>query len=382
MSDSPSSSFQEQLTPLGSGAAEPRLLADGGQTAGRNLMTATLIRALLVEDNPGDARLLRESVIEVAAPQLAWTHVERLAEALHQLDEASFDVMLLDLSLPDTQGFDTFARAHAHHPDLPVVVLTGLDDEAMAIRTVQEGAQDYLVKGRIDGAALVRSLRYAIERCRVLRALQESERRFREMAEQLRLSVREAHHRIKNNLQAISDLLYLELTASTISPEDALRGSIERIQAIATVHDLLSQDEDVRVVDARAVLERLAPIVLRSNGKGARSIAVKLEAQPVSLSAKRATVLALIVNELVSNAVKHAYKEGKAGELALSLRQESEELVLRVRDHGPGLPPGFSLSTHSHVGLDVVRTLAERDLDGCFTLSSQDGVLAEVRFMW
>jgi two-component sensor histidine kinase len=93
-------------------------------------------------------------------------------------------------------------------------------------------------------------------------------------------------------------------------------------------------------------------------------------------------VLALIVNELVSNALKHAFKEGKGGKIDLSLRQESEELVLRVQDNGPGLPENFSMETHSHVGLDVVRILAERDLDGAFTLTSRHGVRAEVRFVW
>src|SRR5207302_4577298 len=94
-----------------------------------------------------------------------------------------------------------------------------------------------------------------------------------EKSEQLKLSIREAHHRIKNNLQAISDLLYLELAAGNSSPEDALRESMERIQAIATVHDLLSQDADVRVVDARSVIERLVPMALRSNGLPDGSVA-------------------------------------------------------------------------------------------------------------
>src|SRR5207302_5285814 len=85
----------------------------------------------------------------------------------------------------------------------------------------------------------------------------------REKSEQLKLSVREAHHRIKNNLQAISDLLYLELTAGNSSPEDALRESMERVQAIATVHDLLSQEGDVRLVDAGSVVQRLVPMALR-----------------------------------------------------------------------------------------------------------------------
>jgi PAS domain S-box-containing protein len=638
------------------------------------------IRVLLVEDNPGDARLLREAVGEVTGPDLEWVTVERLGEAIRRLPEEQLDVILLDLSLPDSHGFETFARAVEAAPDLPIVVLTGLDDEDLAVRTVQAGAQDYLVKGHLDGHLLVRAIRYAIERRRSVHALEESERRFRaifdqtfefigmlapdgtlleanhaaleyvgaepaqvighpfwetpwwahdpelkawvrgaiaeaasgkfvrrevehpgadgvvrpfdfslkavrdesgrvallipegrdiserkraemrlaaqhavtrvlaesatlaeatprllqcicesmewelgeiwavdretnelrcvdlwhtaspgmddfaaadreitfppgvglpgrvwstgepawvtgireapgfiraaavartnlhgafafplrvestitgvieffspearppdesmlqaiaalgsqigqfmerkraeeerdrllalerEKSEQLKLSVREAHHRIKNNLQSISDLLYLELTGGDgATAEDALRESIDRIQAIATVHDLLSQDEDVRVVDARIVLERLVPMVLRSGGPAICAANVEMDVASVPLSSKRATAVALIVNELVSNAVKHTCRNGKAGKIRLSLRQDSEDLVLRVRDNGPGLPADFDLERDSHVGLAVVRTLAERDLNGCFNLKDEGGVLAEVRFVW
>jgi PAS domain S-box-containing protein len=217
------------------------------------------------------------------------------------------------------------------------------------------------------------------------RAEEERERLLlleQEKSEQLKLSVREAHHRIKNNLQLISDLLYLELAGGESTTEDALQESILRIQAIATVHDLLSQDEDVRVVDARAVMERLVPLVLQSGGPAVSAADVEVEVASVPLSSKRATALALIINELVSNVVRHAWKNGKKGKMKLSLRQDSEELVLRVKDEGPGLPADFDLAKCSRVGLDVVRILAERDLNGCFTLESRGGVLAEVRFVW
>src|SRR5438067_10488308 len=164
------------------------------------------MRVLLVEDNPGDARLLREAVAEVDSSAVEWTTAERLATALAQLEQEPFDVILLDLSLPDAQGFETFSRALQRAPEVPIVVLTGLDDEEMAVKTVQAGAQDYLVKGHINGHLVVRAMRYAIERRQLLAREQEK-------SEQLKLSIREAHHRIKNNLQAISDLLYLELTA-------------------------------------------------------------------------------------------------------------------------------------------------------------------------
>jgi CheY-like chemotaxis protein len=115
--------------------------------------SAHSIRALLIEDNPGDARLIREMLREagdtLAVVELA--HVDRLARGLERLSQGDRDVVLLDLSLPDSQGFDTFTTVRAHAPDVAIVVLSGLNDENLAVRAVQEGAQDYLVKGQVDG---------------------------------------------------------------------------------------------------------------------------------------------------------------------------------------------------------------------------------------
>jgi two-component system cell cycle sensor histidine kinase/response regulator CckA len=141
------------------------------------------IRALLVEDNPGDARLFFELVRETGAGYLKLEHVDRLDKALERLTSEHFDVVLLDLSLPDEQGLTTLLRTHAHAPKVPIVILTGLDDEAVAVRAVRAGAQDYLVKGRVDGDLLVRSMRYATERWRAVEALERREEHYRSLIE-------------------------------------------------------------------------------------------------------------------------------------------------------------------------------------------------------
>ncbi len=124
------------------------------------------ITILLVEDNPGDARLVREALAEAGATEFKLAYAERLADAIQRLRTEHFDVILLDLSLPDGHGLDTFTQAHSRARGVPIVVLTGLGDETMAIKAVRQGAQDYLVKGEVDGSRLVRALRYAIERHR------------------------------------------------------------------------------------------------------------------------------------------------------------------------------------------------------------------------
>lgn len=140
------------------------------------------LRVLLIEDNPADARLIEvmldEEQRQGSGPtQFELVHTERLSTALERLSQAVFDILLIDLSLPDSRGIETVAQARATAPHLPVVVLTGLDDEAIGMQAVQQGAQDYLVKGRIDRQLLVRAMRYAVERYR-LKTQMEQEARF------------------------------------------------------------------------------------------------------------------------------------------------------------------------------------------------------------
>jgi diguanylate cyclase (GGDEF)-like protein/PAS domain S-box-containing protein len=126
---------------------------------------------LLVEDNPGDARLFREMLNEADMRNTEMLHAASMSEAERRLSEGSFDIVLLDLGLPDAQGMEAVRRARAVAPSIPLVVLTGLDDESIATQALQEGAQDYLIKGQIETRGLLRALRYAIERKIVEEAL-------------------------------------------------------------------------------------------------------------------------------------------------------------------------------------------------------------------
>ncbi|MBX9257876.1 response regulator [Desmonostoc muscorum CCALA 125] len=142
-------------------------------------MAGEHIKVLLVEDNPGDVFLLQEFLKEVNTVVVELMPVERLEKALNHLAKEIFDVILLDLSLPDSQGIETFVTAYQQAKATPIIVLTGINDETLATRAMQEGAQDYLVKGQVTGDLLVRSMRYAIERQRADNALRQSEERFR-----------------------------------------------------------------------------------------------------------------------------------------------------------------------------------------------------------
>src|SRR3954453_20163411 len=121
---------------------------------------------LLIEDNPGDARLIREMIAEDPRAPFTIHFADRLAKGLEQLSAGEITLIILDLSLPDSYGLETFTKVYTHAPAVPIIVLTGHDDDALALSAVKGGAQDYLVKSRLDRELLLRSMHYSIERKR------------------------------------------------------------------------------------------------------------------------------------------------------------------------------------------------------------------------
>ncbi len=164
------------------------------------------LRILLVEDNPGDANLVREALVR-ADKRLVLVHVARISEAIERAREAAFDVVLLDLSLPDSFELAGARQLRAAFPDLPIVVLTALDDDRLAASAVAEGAQDYLVKGQIEPSLLVRSMRYAIERQQYSERarLLAQERSARIAAEAAEHKLRESEERFRLLVEDVKD---------------------------------------------------------------------------------------------------------------------------------------------------------------------------------
>ncbi len=146
-------------------------------------MNEQTIKVLLVEDEPSYATLLGMILKEGIAPRFSPTHASCLKEAIEKLGQSTYDVILLDLTLPDRSGIASYEDAQAAAPVTPIIVLTGLDDQELALQAVREGAQDFVVKGQADGKMLARIIRYAIERKRAAEAMRHSEEFFRLISE-------------------------------------------------------------------------------------------------------------------------------------------------------------------------------------------------------
>jgi len=175
---------------------------------------------LLVEDNCGDARLFREMLKEQRTLNIELTNATYMSEAENHLGEHSVDVILLDLGLPDVHGLEAVRRAHIAAPRVPLVVLTGLDDESLATQALQEGAQDYLIKGQIETQGLLRAIRYAIDRgiADTQKAQLQAKLRQAEKLEAIGTLAGGVAHELNNMLTPI--IMTTELVLSDMSEEN------------------------------------------------------------------------------------------------------------------------------------------------------------------
>jgi signal transduction histidine kinase len=354
------------------------------------LIDDRLIKILLIEDNPGDTRLIREILTEARGETFDMECADRLSTGLERLAAGGIDVVLLDLSLPDGQGFDTFVRAHAQASGVPIVVLTGLDDEALAVQAVQKGAQDYLVKGHADGYSLTRAIRYAIERQQAEEALKEYSERLEEMVEERTKELRDAQEQLihAERLTAIGQLAasvgqelhdplsiikncayYLNMKLR--HPDERAKKHIkimemEIARSNKIINNLLSFAQDEKPTLRKTQINTIMKGAL-SRSPVPQSVAVitKLGEDLLPLMADPGQIEQVFIN-LISNAVQAVSDRGR---LEITTRAEDGFIVAEFKDNGCGIPeenlgrlfePLFTTKAKGiGLGLAVSRTLVE-----------------------
>ncbi len=194
--------------------------------------------------------------------------------------------------------------------------------------------------------------------------------------------LKEIHHRVKNNLQVISSLLNLQ--SGQIEDEatrTVFQESQNRIRSMALIHEMLYQSRDLSRIDFGEYVENMAAILIRSYGSAVSNVVVKVEvkAADVFLSAETAVSCGLILNELFSNAIKHAFVDGRSGQISIQLQAENGRFQLTVADNGIGLPPQFNHRQTATLGLQLVHTLVGQ-LDGNLTVKSRRGTSFTIAF--
>lgn len=324
-------------------------------------MCDSLLKILLIEDNPAEARLLQEVLKGFDLQQFCLVRAKRLREALTLLQERRFDAILLDLTLPDSVGLDSLKPLMAAAPQVPIVVLTNTNDDRLAIEAVRQGAQDYLVKRRVNVEVLVRSLHYAIERKRVAEHLQEEKKALEAQMQEQRVEL--AKVKELNQLKAEFVSMFSHDFRNPLTTILASAGLLQDCDRQLSNEKKLALFQQIRSAsrDMARLLDEVILVGRADSGKLVCDVTMlDLEAlcrqllEELQLSADskqidlkfvcRETIgfalwdeglLRHILINLLGNAIKYS-PEGR--QVYLELNIEIEKVILCVRDWGIGIP--------------------------------------------
>jgi two-component sensor histidine kinase/CheY-like chemotaxis protein len=353
------------------------------------------VEILFFEDNPGDASLIEEMLKEFADFPYELKNVATLNEGLSLLKELPFDLILTDLDLPDSDGIYTFLDIHATNSRIPIIIFTASGNDKIGLDAVKKGAQDYLVKGQLDGRLLQRSIQYSIERKKREKVLSNIE-----IARK-----KEIHHRIKNNLQVISSVLALQADKfkskmEVMSSEvlDAFRESQDRVISMAFIHEELYKGEKLEYLDFSLYLEKLTQNLFKTYRFVNTNISLSMDIENnLSLDMDTAIPLGMIVNELISNSLKHAFPDRDKGKIQIKFCREKKwefincieesknencnsiSFTLTVSDDGVGVPENLGIEDIESLGLQLVSSLIDQ-LGGKFELKRNRGTEFTMRF--
>jgi two-component sensor histidine kinase len=246
---------------------------------------------------------------------------------------------------------------------------------AEELRRLNEQLEDRVEERTLELAQANQSLQIEIEE------RERAEQQIRVSLKEKEMLLQEIHHRVKNNLQVISSLLNLQ--AGYIESEEiqaVFRDSQNRVRSMALVHEKLYRSTDLARVDLAEYIRNLATFLFGSYQAAAGRIALEVQADKVLLGIDAAVPCGLILNELISNTLKHAFPDGRSGQIWVELGQDdNRQVTLVVADNGIGLPPDFDILETDSLGMQLVDTLIEQ-LDGTLEIQSQAGTQFTITF--
>jgi signal transduction histidine kinase len=314
-------------------------------------MRRAALQVLLVEDNTGDALLLREMFRKEKPGSFQLTHVPSLTEALALLEKGGIDIVLLDLGLPDGHGLDTVRRAHAAAPDVPLIVLTGLEDEALVAEAIKEGAQDYLIKGQIENRALPRALRHSIERQRMQSEtdlIRTNQLQFKDEF------LSHVSHELRSPLTAIHQFVTIlqDGLAGPLVPEQHqyLQIVLRNVKQLdSMINDLL---DVTRVQSGKLVMEPQCASAADAVVYVVNTLQVAAKAKMIALDSDIEDGLPMVFADptrirqilvvLVDNAIKFTPTGGVVKVKVRAFSDDPNQVVLEVSDTGCGIRPNFT----------------------------------------
>ena len=347
------------------------------------------MKVVMVDDSAEDRTLCRILLEEVYGPDLQFFEESEGAEGLKTCRKIAPDCLLLTHSLPDMTGLEFLSRLRSNapkcEPAFAVVMLMGLSYQAL-LGAVRTGVHDYLFKGHISGPGLSLAIQKATQKTSLILELREEHARLARSLAEKEVLIQELHHRVKNNLQIITSLLRLQAKAATDQTvTELLQASERRLDAMALIHEQLYASADFREVRLEQQANLLMTNLFNAFGVGPSritgqvAVSARPEGGPLVLGVDQAIPAGLILNELISNSLKHAFPSDRSGSIRIEARSNDGKVELAVIDDGVGVPEDLAARTGKSLGLQIVEILA-RQLRGTWELKREAGTSFRLSF--
>lgn len=325
-------------------------------------MNTQPVTVLIIEDNPGDVRLIKEMLKEAKVRHYMLA-ASTLARGIDLCGQHDVDIILLDISLPDSRGLETVTSLREEISEVPIVVLTGHNNDELGLEAVAAGAQDYLFKGEINASMLLRCIRYTRERHRVILANQQ----LAALQERQRLA-RELHDSVTQTLFSANAMAESSLIQWEVQP-DKSHDLIKKVHqltkgALAEMRMLLLELRPEALLDLplhTLILQLIESI------QGRKDLHVKVDVEPIAeLSPQQRLSLYRVAQEALNNTIKHAH----SGYVEVKLKQAEDLVKLEIADDGVGFDVDY-VNNYS-MGLDIMRERAHK-IDAELDIVSQTG---------
>ena len=336
------------------------------------------LRVLLIEDSEDDAVLLLRE-LRYGGYETVFERVDTSVAMNAALERQTWDVVISDYSMPQFSAPAALTLLQKKELDLPVIIVSGSIGENTAVALMKAGAHDFILKGNLARLvpAIERELRESTER----RDRKRAEAQIKASLQEKEVLLKEIHHRVKNNLQIISSLLNLQ--ADYLKDNQAIeifKVSQNRIESMALIHEKLYQSKDLAKINFADYIQELATSLFCSYEVNLNAITLKMNIEDVILGIDSAIPCGLIINELIVNSLKHAFPEGKQGEISINFcSKNANEFELVVSDTGIGLPKDLNLQNTKSLGLQLVNALTNQ-LEGHIKIIKDSGLKISINF--
>lgn len=331
-----------------------------------------IYRILFIEDSAEDY-LLMKRVIDGAGFTYTDKRVLNPHALKNELNTSDWDIFILDHEVPGTSVTEFLQLLRDHDELIPIIVVSGVISEDQVATALQYGARDYVMKDNLRRlpSVISREIDSHYERRKFRQTQIDKQELIEQHMHAQSVLIKEIHHRVKNNLQIISGLLELQaIQIKDTETRNAILDSQSRVKSMALVHEKIYQSEDLSSINYKEYIDQLAEYLFTTHEQP--NVTYSIESDEVNMPIDSAIPTGIIINELITNSLKHAFPDGRKGTVDIKLKNQKDGVLLVVEDDGIGMQHDFELNKTSSLGLELVNALTQQ-LNARVQIDSSNG---------